>query len=42
MENTSEDGRNKVLRERYGLVSENEGYLILLHDHKSTSEDNES
>ncbi len=29
----SDDGLNKVLRERYGLVSENEGYLILLHEH---------
>jgi hypothetical protein len=32
----SELGNKKVLRERYGIVSENEGYLILLHDYTDT------
>ena len=29
----SEEGQSKTLRDRYGIVSENEGYLILLHEH---------
>lgn len=31
----SESGQNKAVRERYGLVGPNQGYLILLHEHES-------
>ena len=37
----SETGVKMALRERYGLVSENEGYLILLHEHNDVSEEDE-
>jgi hypothetical protein len=37
----SVDGQRRALRDRYGLVSENEGYLILLHDHPHNSENKE-
>ena len=36
----STEGKKQALRNRYGIVSENEGYLILLHHHQETSDDN--
>ena len=34
----SESGKSKALRDRYGIISENEGYLILLHNHTEEPE----